>query len=105
MFFPLTFPRNSGILAQDDYSFTSVSDRRVFLPERMVTMDRRERQFLYFALVVLGNCLYVLTVKLFLLPAGLISTGTTGIALAVNHATGLPMPVFILLFNLVMLIL
>lgn len=68
-------------------------------------MDRRERQFLYFALVVLGNCLYVLTVKLFLLPAGLISAGTTGIALAVNHATGLPMPVFIFLFNLVMLLL
>ena len=31
-----------------------------------------------FLLVLLGNCLYALTVKLFLLPAGLISTGTTG---------------------------
>ena len=56
-----------------------------------------------FLLVLLGNCLYALTVKLFLLPAGLISTGTTGIALTVNHLTGFPMPVFILLFNLLML--
>lgn len=32
-------------------------------------------------LVVTGNILYALSVKLFLLPANLISCGTTGIAL------------------------
>lgn len=68
-------------------------------------MNHNIRRILTFAAVLVGNCLYALTVKLFLLPAGLISTGTTGIALAVNHLTGLSMPVFILLFNLVMLIL
>lgn len=54
-------------------------------------------------LVLAGNCLYALSVKLFLLPAGLISAGTTGLALALNHAAGIPMSTFILLFNLAML--
>ena len=56
-------------------------------------------------LVVLGNALYALTVKLFLLPANLISCGTTGMALAVNHLTGIPMTGFILVFNIAMLLL
>lgn len=68
-------------------------------------MDQTIRRMLTFTAVLAGNCLYTLTVKLFLLPAGLISTGTTGIALAVNHLTGLSMPLFILLFNLAMLVL
>lgn len=54
-------------------------------------------------LVVLGNLLYVFTVKLFLLPANLMSCGTTGIALVVGHLTGIPISAFILGFNLVML--
>lgn len=54
-------------------------------------------------LVVLGNLLYVFTVKLFLLPANLMSCGTTGIALVVGHLTGIPISAFILVFNLVML--
>jgi len=54
-------------------------------------------------MVVLGNLLYTLTVKLFLLPANLISCGTTGIALVVNHFFHIPMSGFILVFNLVML--
>lgn len=56
-------------------------------------------------MVVLGNMLYALAVKLFLLPAGLITGGTTGIALAINHVCGLPVPVFVLAFNVAMLIL
>ena len=54
-------------------------------------------------LVLMGNVLYACTVKLFLLPAQLISCGTTGIAIVVNHLTGLPLSTFILVFNLVML--
>ena len=54
-------------------------------------------------MVVLGNLLYTFTVKLFLLPANLISCGTTGIALVVNHFFHIPMSGFILVFNLVML--
>ena len=54
-------------------------------------------------MVVLGNILYTLSIKLFLLPANLISCGTTGIALVVNHFTSIPMSGFILVFNMVML--
>lgn len=55
-------------------------------------------------LVLLGNALYALAVKLFLIPAGLVTGGTTGIALAVNHAFGVPVSAFVLVFNLLMLI-
>ena len=54
-------------------------------------------------LVLTGNVIYAFTVKLFLLPAQLISCGTTGMAIVVNHLTGLPLSTFILLFNLAML--
>lgn len=54
-------------------------------------------------LVILGNTVYVLAVKLFLLPANLISTGTTGIALTMHHLFGLPLSAFIFAFNIVML--
>lgn len=55
-------------------------------------------------LVLLGNMLYALTVKLFLMPADLMTGGTTGIALAVNHAFGIPISYFVLVFNIVMLL-
>lgn len=54
--------------------------------------------------VVLGNFLYALTVKLFLLPAGLVTGGTTGIALTVHHFFGIPISGFVLMFNVLMLI-
>lgn len=54
-------------------------------------------------LVLLGNIIYAFAVTLFVLPANLISCGTTGIALVVNHITGMNMSVFILIFNLIML--
>lgn len=54
--------------------------------------------------VVLGNIIYALTVKLFLLPAGLIAGGTTGIALVVNRLTGMQISAFVFVFNIVMLI-
>ena len=54
-------------------------------------------------LVLVGNIIYAFSVKLFIIPANLISCGTNGIAFVVNHLTGLNMSVFILLFNVVML--
>lgn len=56
------------------------------------------------SLVVAGNALYALTVKLFLIPAGLVTGGTTGIALAMNQWLGIPISLFVLLFNVSMLI-
>lgn len=57
------------------------------------------------AAVVAGNFLYALTVKLFLLPAGLVTGGTTGMALTVNYLTGIPISGFVLIFNVIMLLL
>lgn len=55
-------------------------------------------------LVLAGNIIYTFSVKFFLLPANLMSCGTTGIALVVNHLTGIPLSLFIFVFNLVMLL-
>lgn len=54
-------------------------------------------------LVLVGNIFFALSVKLFILPANLISCGTTGIAMVVDHLTDIPMSTFILVFNIVML--
>ena len=54
-------------------------------------------------LVLVGNIIYCFAIKLFILPANLISCGTTGIGLVVEHLTDIPMSAFILVFNLVML--
>ena len=63
------------------------------------------RKLLSALLVLVGNILYALTVKLFVLPANLMSCGTTGIALVVNYLTRLPISTFILIFNIAMLLL
>ena len=56
-------------------------------------------------IIVLGCFLYALSVKLFLQPVGLITGGSMGIALTVNHFFGLDVNLFVLLFNTAMLIL
>ena len=54
-------------------------------------------------MVLVGNIIFALSIKLFILPANLISCGTTGIALVVDYLTNIPMSTFILVFNLIML--
>ena len=56
------------------------------------------------AAVVLGNFLYALSVKLFLLPTGLVTGGTNGIAMTIEHLWGMPISGFVLVFNMVMLL-
>ena len=55
-------------------------------------------------LVLVGNILYALTVKLFVIPSKLMSCGTTGIGLVIEHYTHFPLTIFIFLFNIAMLI-
>ena len=69
----------------------------------MADFHMKNNRLLSMLLVLVGNVVYALSVKLFLLPANLISCGTTGIARVVNHLTGMPMSWFIFLFNMVML--
>ncbi len=54
-------------------------------------------------MVILGNIIYACSVKFFVIPANLMSCGTTGIAMVVNHLTDIPISVFIFVFNMVML--
>ena len=54
--------------------------------------------------IILGNALYSLAVALFLEPAGLITGGATGIALAFGRLTGLSVSGFLFLFNMSMLV-
>ena len=63
----------------------------------------KQKRCLSLLMVILGNILYTLTIKLFLLPANLISCGTTGIALVVSRLLDIPMTGFILFFNVTML--
>ena len=55
--------------------------------------------------ILLGNIVYALTVKLFLLPASLASGGATGIALAAHYATGVSVSGILLIVNVSMLLL
>lgn len=65
--------------------------------------DRKIERLLSLLMVIVGNILYAFTVKFFIIPANLISCGTTGIALVVNNLTGIPLSTFIFVFNMVML--
>lgn len=65
-------------------------------------MKNRNR-ILSLLMVIGGNLLYTLSVKLFVLPANLMSCGTTGIALVINHALNIPISGFIFVFNVLML--
>ena len=66
---------------------------------------RRWQQLLLNSLaIILGNALYSLAVALFLEPAGLITGGATGIALAFGRLTGLSVSGFLFLFNMSMLV-
>ena len=61
------------------------------------------KRWMNLLLVLAGNVIYAFTVKLFVLPANLMSCGTTGIGLVLNHMLGIPLTGFIFVFNVVML--
>lgn len=66
--------------------------------------NRKLRNVWTVGIVILGNVLYALAVKLFLLPGDLMTGGTTGIGLLVHHFTGMSISMFVLAFNMVMLL-
>ena len=61
------------------------------------------KRFTNILFVVLGNFIYALSVKFFLLPVGLITGGTNGIALVLQHYWDVPISLFVLIFNIAML--
>ena len=64
-----------------------------------------KKKWLSLATVLVGNIILTFAIKLFLLPSNLMSNGTTGLALVVQHLTGMPVSVFSLIFNILMLLL
>lgn len=54
------------------------------------------------AVIVMGNAIYAAGVVFFILPTGLITGGTTGIALIINHFTGMQISSFVAVFNIAM---
>ena len=66
-------------------------------------MSMNNKKWMSLLLVLVGNIIYAFTVKLFLLPANLMSCGTTGIALVVAELTHIPISAFIFVFNMAML--
>ena len=55
--------------------------------------------------VFLGNTIYALGITMFILPSGIITGGTTGLALTFNHYFQVPISLFVFGFNLLMFIL
>ena len=55
--------------------------------------------------VAFGNVVMAAGIVLFILPSGLITGGTTGLGIIMEHVTGLPIPVFMAVFNIAMFLL
>lgn len=54
--------------------------------------------------VLAGNTIYALAVSLFIIPNGLITGGTTGLALVAQHQFGIPVAAFVAVFNVIMFV-
>ena len=71
----------------------------------MTQLTHKQQQLFNALSIVVGNAMYALTVVLFLMPSGLITGGATGIALAFNKVTGLPVSAVLFVVNMFMLLL
>ena len=56
-------------------------------------------------MVALGNVVMAAAIVLFILPAGLITGGTAGLGIIMQHLTGMSLPVFSAIFNVTMFLL
>jgi len=65
----------------------------------------RSKRLADIAAILLGNAVYALAVVAFVLPNDLIMGGSTGLALVVRHLCGLPVEIFVAVFNPVMFLL
>jgi len=66
---------------------------------------KKRRLLLDILIVIFGNILYAIGIVFFIMPSGLITGGTTGIAISINHLTGLPVSYFVFFFNIIMFVL
>lgn len=68
-------------------------------------MEHIKKRLSDIILILFGNTTYALGIVMFVLPADLITGGTTGLALSMEHFFGVPISVFVFCFNLLMFIL
>ena len=68
-------------------------------------MNDLKKRIFDLVLILFGNTAYALGIVMFVLPTGLITGGTTGLALSMEHFFGVPISAFVFCFNLVMFIL
>ncbi len=54
--------------------------------------------------ILVGNTLYTLAIVLFIIPNGLITGGTTGLAIIMNYSLQIPITIFVSIFNIIMFI-
>ncbi len=71
----------------------------------IILNDGMGRKITALAEIVLGNILYALAVQLFLIPAGLVTSGATGISIVLHEVTGIPVAPMLLALNVALLIL
>jgi len=70
-----------------------------------MSVNKKGKNLINVLIIILGNTIYAAGVVFFILPTGLITGGTTGIALIINHFTGLPIAAFVAVFNTMMFVL
>lgn len=65
----------------------------------------KKRPFIRILSILQGNLIYAVAVVYFILPAGLITGGTTGLAIFMQHSFGIPINLFVCAFNTAMFVL
>ena len=68
-------------------------------------MEQLRKRIFDIIMILFGNTTYALGIVMFVLPANLITGGTTGLALSMEHFFGVPISIFVFCFNLAMFIL
>lgn len=70
-----------------------------------MNMEKKGAFITKILLIIAGNIIDAAGFTLFVVPAGLITGGTSGLGLFVHRVSGIPVSVFVLVFNIFMLVL
>lgn len=70
----------------------------------LIKAHANKDNFIRLIMIILGNLVYSLAIAFFIIPGGLITGGTTGIALFINYLHPFDISLFVLIFNIVMFV-
>lgn len=65
-------------------------------------MEKNKHRLIKLLKILLGNYMYSFAIAYFILPIGMITGGTTGIAIFINHYFGMEISLFVIIFNVLM---